>query len=345
MASAKKLPSGAWRVRVYSHTDDTGKKIYESFTGSTKQEAEMKAAKFANSKMRNNSTGITVEKAIDNYITAKTGVHSASTTRSYRDMQKKYYKEIAKINIAKLSNYDIQTMISSYSTQEHLSPKTIKNINTLLMAALKFHAPEMKFSVDLPRIPRVTKPSPKNDDVQKLFRLASDWLKKCIALAAFGGMRRGEIAALKYKDIEGDTIYVHSAFAMDENQKWIHQDVPKEECSNRYVKLPHKVIELLGTGLPDDYIIGYNPNTISKMYNKLRTRAGVDKSIRFHDLRHYYASIGAILNIPDTYLADFGGWSHNSPVMKDVYQGKIADISEGYSRKMTDYFTDVMENI
>lgn len=48
MAKAKKLPSGNWRVRIYSHTDVQGKKHYESFTASTKQQAEMMGAKFAN---------------------------------------------------------------------------------------------------------------------------------------------------------------------------------------------------------------------------------------------------------------------------------------------------------
>lgn len=338
MASAKRLNSGNWNVQVYSHKDENGKRVYMSFTGATKQEAEMMAARYAAGKVRNTSTGMTVEMAIEKYISAKTGVLSASTIRSYRNLQKKYYKEIAKTSIIKLTNYDIQMMIAAYS-ESGLKPKTVKNINILLMAAINFVAPEIKFKVDLPRIPKNTKPSPKNADVAILFRMASDWMKKCIALAAFGGMRRGEIAALKYKDIEGDVIHVHSAYAMDENNKWIHQDVTKEECSDRYVRLPHQVIELLGTGLPEDYIIGYNPNTISKMYNKLRTRAGIDKSIRFHDLRHYFASIGAVLNIPDTYLADFGGWSHSSPVMKEVYQGQITDIAEGYSRKMTDYFS------
>ena len=32
MATARKLPSGSWRVRVFSHTDASGKKVYRSFT-------------------------------------------------------------------------------------------------------------------------------------------------------------------------------------------------------------------------------------------------------------------------------------------------------------------------
>ena len=38
--SAQKLKSGKWRARVYSHTDNEGKKHYKSFTSSSKKEAE-----------------------------------------------------------------------------------------------------------------------------------------------------------------------------------------------------------------------------------------------------------------------------------------------------------------
>jgi len=45
MAKAKELPSGMWNVTVYSHTEN-GKRMYESFTALTKNEAELKAAAF-----------------------------------------------------------------------------------------------------------------------------------------------------------------------------------------------------------------------------------------------------------------------------------------------------------
>ena len=46
MAKAKKLPSGSWRVRVYSGKDLFGKDTYKSFTAATKKEAEYLAAEF-----------------------------------------------------------------------------------------------------------------------------------------------------------------------------------------------------------------------------------------------------------------------------------------------------------
>ena len=44
MASAKKLPSGNWRVSLYIGLDEKGKRKYKSFTADTKKEAEFLAA-------------------------------------------------------------------------------------------------------------------------------------------------------------------------------------------------------------------------------------------------------------------------------------------------------------
>ena len=346
MANAKQLPSGNWRVKVFSHTDANGKRVYMSFTASTRTQAEMQASKWANNKHRTSGAGKTVRQAIEDYITARTPVLSPATIRSYRNLQKKYYKELAEKDVNKLNNVDVQTMINNLIGQ--VSEKSIKNIYTLFTASIKFYSKDIAFDVILPEkeiqndiSAVIGKAVPTNDDVKLLFQMASEWMKKCIALAAFSGMRRGEIAALKYKDILRDKgkIFVHTAYAMDENNEWVIK-TPKTEGSLRLVNVPAEVIELLGDGDPEEFIIKYNPNTISKMFIKLRNRLGVD--IRFHDLRHYYASIGAVLNIPDVVLADFGGWRHDSPVMKNIYQDKITDIAEGYSKKMNDYFSDII---
>ena len=339
MAKAKKLPSGNWRVRVYSHTSPDGRKHYESFTASTKQEAEMLAAKFANSKERKLSNDLTILEAINGYITAKTNVLSPSTVRSYRNMAQKYYDDIGRLRIKRLTSEEAQTFISQMAVK--YSAKTVKNAYALLTASVAFYAPDLTLRVSLPTVIKKSQSAPENDDIVVLYNMASDWMKKCIALAAFGSLRRGEIASLKYGDLEGNTIFVHSDMVMDEHNKWVYKEIPKNQSSVRYVRLPDQVVSLLGTGVPDEFIIKYNPNTISKMFIKLRNRVGIN--VRFHDLRHYYASIGATLNIPDIYLADFGGWRHDSSVMKSVYQGNISSISEGYARQMSDYFGKLIE--
>ena len=339
MATARKLPSGNWRVRVYSHTTPDGVKHFESFTAGTKQEAELMAARFANAKERTTTSNITVAEAISGYIKAKTNVLSPSTIRVYRGMEKKYFGSIANMKIKKMTSEDAQLFISRLATE--YSAKTVKNAYALLTASIGLYAPDITFKVSLPTINKKTATAPCSDDIMTLYDLASDWMKQCIALAAFGGIRRGEIAALKYSDIQGNRVFIHADMVMDEDNKWQYKPFPKNQASVRYAALPRQVIDLLGTGDPDEYIIKYNPNTISKMYIKLRQRVGID--VRFHDLRHYYASIGAILGIPDVYMADFGGWRHDSPVMKTVYQGNITSIADGYSKQMTDYFGKLMD--
>ena len=339
MAKAKKLPSGNWRVRVYSHTTPDGVRHYESFTADTKREAEMQAAKFANSKERSITSQIKVSEAIKGYIDAKTNVLSPSTIRAYRNMESKYFATIGTMKLKKLTSEDAQTFISHMALK--YSAKTVKNAYALLTASVAFYAPDITFRVSLPTAIKKAAQAPTNDEIMELYKLASDWMKQCIALAAFGSLRRGEIAAIKYGDLKGNILFIHSDMVMDENNKWIYKDMPKNQSSVRYIRLPQQVVDMLGTGAPDEFIIKYNPNTISKMFIKLRNRAGVN--VRFHDLRHFYASIGAMLHVPDVVLADFGGWRHDSPVMKNTYQGNIRDIAEGYSKKMNDYFNDLLD--
>ena len=46
MATAKKLPSGSWRVQLYAGKTPDGKRQYLSFTRPTKKEAEYEALQY-----------------------------------------------------------------------------------------------------------------------------------------------------------------------------------------------------------------------------------------------------------------------------------------------------------
>lgn len=341
MVKAKKLPSGSWRARVYSHTSPDGKKHYESFTASTKQEAEMLAAKFANNKPSSDIYDLTVAQAINKYIESKTGVLSPSTIRGYRQLERTYYETISKRKVKKLNSAEIQYFISNLSPS--LSAKTVKNIYGLLTSSVALFAPDLHFKVTLPMRDKKLNESPSEDDVMALYENAEEWLKKCIALGAFAGLRRGEIAALRYKDIKADSVYVHADFVLDENNNWIYKNMPKTVKSVRIVQLPHKVIELLGTGKPEEYVTGVMPDRITKGFQRLKKKHGIE--IRFHDLRHFYASIGSILGIPDFVMADFGGWEHDSKSLKRSYQGNIKSITEGYAQKLNDHFDGLIEKV
>lgn len=336
MPTAKKQPSGSWKVRVYSHIDEHGKQHYKSFTAPTKAEAEQKAAQFCGTAERVERADLTVAEALDGYIRAKEGVLSPSTTLNYKRMKKNCFGPIASKKIRKLTTAEVQSFVSGLS-KEH-SPKYVANIYGLFTACVALYMPEKVFRVKLPtkKKNRVTMNS--SGDIVNLFDHASDKLKICIALAAFSSLRRGEICALKYKDISGNMIHVH-ADMIEGVDGWICKETPKTSDSDRYVQVPDAIIDLIGQGEPEEFIIGWRPSTVTKEFIILRNELNLN--IKFHGLRSYFASIGATL-VPDVYLASFGGWSRSSNVMKEVYQKEIQDMTRMYSDKLTGYFNALL---
>ncbi len=339
MATAKKLPSGSYRVRVYSHTDGTGRKVYESFTAPTKKEAELKAAEWLNKRDRHSRNNMTVHEAIEGYINAKEGVLSPSTIRAYRILLKNDYKPLENIQIKKLNSEKLQIFVSDLAGK--LSAKSVSNIYGLLSSALKMYIPDVVFRVTLPKRVKARKSAPSNEDIIALFNTAPPELKKCIAIGAYGGLRRGELCALTFGDIEGNVVHITKDIIQASDRSWIVKDIPKTEDSYRDAFLPDKVLDMIGTGAPSERVIKYkNPTSVTRVFTRIRDRLKLN--ICFHDLRHYFASIGAVLGIPDNYLSDFGGWKRGSSVMKEVYQNNIISMSEVYSDKMKKYFDGMM---
>ena len=339
MPTAKRLPSGSYRVQVYTHTDSNGKQHRESFTAPTKAEAEMLASQFANSNDRRRAHNITVEEALTNYIESNRATLSPSTLRGYM-MDKKRLAPLFNYRIRKITSKDIQNFISEM-VEKGYSPKTIKNTYALLVTSLGASDVKNEFKVNLPTIPKRTLNAPENEQIVALYNEANRNMKIAIVLAAFHSLRRGEICALKYKDLKGNELYIHADIVQGPDNKWVYKETPKTQASNRIVRLTDKELELIGSGSPDDYIVSFNPKTLTGNFTDLRKRLGIE-GIVFHNLRSYYASIAVAIGVPDIYTAHMGGWREGSSVLKEHYQKKIVSMDKAYSDKMNDYFKKVL---
>ncbi len=343
MAKAKKLPSGNWRVRVYSHTTPDGKKHYESFTASTKQQAEMMATKFANSADRNRGEDITVKEAVDNYINANEGTLSPSTIYGYRKDAKRF-DTISNIRVRKINSTIIQSFISDLSVR-NLSPKTVRNTYALLRASLAFSGADVNYRIHLPQNQKKRKNAPEDEQIIALYNAAKPKMKIAIMLASRHSLRRGEVCGLTYGDLSGNTLYVHSDVVKSSDGKsWVHKETPKTSSSNRLLYLTEQELKLIGNGSPNEYIVPLVPSSIGTNFYNLRKKVGID-GIRFHDLRVYFASVSAALNIPELYTAHHGGWKENSRVLKEHYQKPIASIDEAYAKKLNDHFENMTRNM
>ena len=337
MAKATRLPSGNWRVKVYSHTSSDGKKHYESFTAPTKNEAEMKAAKFAYDNDRKRSADLTAKEAMEKYMEENKNILSESSLYgyelAYNRLEFFYNKRIRKLNSS-----DMQALISTLIDKGY-SPKTIKNTYGFLKTSIAFCGIEQTFRVHLPST--VSKPlnSPENEQIVALYNNATDRMKIAILLGCLS-LRRGEIAALKYKDLENGVIYVHADMVWGRDREWHYKDTPKTDASNRYVKLPNMLLEMIGTGNPEAYILDVKPNAIGNAFLRLKKKVGVD--IRFHDLRHYFASIAKVIGVPDNYTANLGGWRNGSKVLKETYQNNIVSMNDYYADKINEHLENII---
>lgn len=341
MATAKKTKSGMWKVRVYSHTDEKGKH-YKAFTAPTKQEAEQQAAKFSGDADRANRVDLSVYDAIAGYIRAKENVLSPSTIRGYRILERNNYSDIGTMRIRKLTTERVQLWVSQQAAS--VSPKTVKNAYALLASSVRLYAPDTMWRITLPTIIKERRTAPSDASVAMLYNSATGWMKIAIGLAAFGSLRAGEICAIQFKDIEDGTIYVHRDMVRTQHGGWVYKEMPKTTDSVRLVDtVPEEIFDLMGTGAPDDLAIGHTPSRIGDNFRSLCKRIGIT-GIRFHDLRHFYASTGAVI-MPDLYLAQRGGWGTSSPIMKTVYQHTRESESESYGREMRRRFAEIAKKV
>ena len=318
---AKKLRSGSWNVMVFSHMEGSKRK-YASFTAPTKDEALLMAAEFKAGKKRSVRHDLKVSEAVSGYIAAKEGVLSPATVRGYRGLVH-YYEEIGQKRVRSLTNEDMQLFVSDLSKK--VAPKSVRNIYGLLVSCIRFYKPDAVYSVTLPQVVEYRATSPEDEDIKKLCDASSGQLHTCILLG-IRGMRRGEICALKYEDIKDGIAHIHADMVKSASGEWIYKEMPKTSGSDRFVRVPD---------LGED--------SVTKRFIELRKSVGVN--IRFHDLRHFFASTGALI-MPDIYLADMGGWSRkmSSSVMKSVYQNNMESMSEYYSQVMEQKLREIAES-
>lgn len=332
MATPKKLPSGNWNVTVYSHTEN-GRRKYVSFTAPTKTEANRLAAEFQDNKANENAPqNLTVEKAVEHYISSKSNVLSPQTLKDYKNMVKQF-GSIMNVRIGSINSAILQDWINDISVGR--SPKTVRNYYSLLLSSIRQYS-DRSFKITLPQKRVIERNIPTDEDIKNLIKNANPTLKLAIILGSHG-LRRGEICALKYSDIlrNFNSIYIHRDIVLGEDG-WILKEMPKTSSSTRRVVLPKEVIDMLGTGQDEEFILKVKPSTITTDFVNLRNRLGL--KCKFHDTRHYMASILHAIGLPDVYIMERGGWSSDS-VLKSVYRNSLSDKSAHFTSIANDYFS------
>ena len=209
-----------------------------------------------------------------------------------------------------------------------LSPGTVHGIHVVLRAALKqavrlglvIH--NVTDAVTLPRSqPRKISPMTLAQVRHLLSVAKQDRLFPVVFLALGTDMRRGELLALRWQDVNLDTgvLHVRQAFAL----VWMHNpdkaarktrlllQEPKTEHSRRAIPIPESIIDemrhhkarqaqgklLMGQAYQDDGLVFAEPDgrpifpgTLTRRFKRLLGQAGLSP-MRWHDIRHSFATL------------------------------------------------------
>ena len=285
MPKAKRLPSGNWRARGYNKTTKT----YKSFTDPKKSVAERLAAEYAESAVVVYEN-LTVGEAYDRYIESKSRILSPSTYREYKKQRNRDFSDLLSIRLKRLTPELIQTAVNELKG----SSKTVKNKFTLLKSVLEAYRPDLNLKhIKLYQEEKEEIIIPSQAEVDLLLDNADEKLKMYLLMICLGGLRRSEMCALTPDDFSDFDVYITKAKVKGESG-WVIKP-PKTKAGKRHVPLPYDFIKKC----KDFDFSVLEPNKVTDRFIALKEKCGVD--IRFHDLRHYYASV--LFNERDINLA------------------------------------------
>lgn len=341
--TARKLPSGSWFIQLRID----GQSV--SVTEPTEERcvAKAMAIKAGLLEVKRKPADITLSQAIDNYIELRRNILSPSTIRGYKTIQDNRFPALMKTPLSAITPQKIQAAVNSElksnANGKRTSAKTISNsfglIKTVLMENM-----DMDFSrIALPKKELHQTEILSPDEVGKLLVVIKGHAAELpILLALWLGLRRSEIAALRKKDFnfKKKTVSITSALVQNEKNKFVEKGT-KTTLSTRTLSCPQYILDKV-SALPDDnaYIVKSSPGALVKALHRICEANGLP-IIRLHDLRHVNASIMLMLNVPDKYAMERGGWS-SKKTMTGRYQHTYDSEHAKVNDTINNYYAELL---
>lgn len=355
------LRGKTWTI-IYYVTDINGKRTQKWKGGyKTKKEAENALKEYRAKSSLNQyvpSSSMTLEHFLTKWFEHHKQFLTPATSNGYNvNIYNHIIPCIGKIKLSNLKIKDIEEMYLFLLENKGLSGKTIKYVHNVLKTALKSALEEKLIETNIceqAKTPKVEKYKPQllsQDQISILFREISNTpYETPIKLATILGLRRGEVLGLKFSDVDFSqhTIEIQRQVSVirdktkNNNDSYYGIKDLKTECSHRKLYISKDVEDLIlrqqtvnnhqkqfqGAKYSDNDLICcndngefLNPQTLYHAFKRFIKSSGLP-NIRFHDLRHSYATMLIDLNIPIKVISQNLG--HSSTAVTDmVYADSI----------------------
>ena len=322
----QELPSGQWRCQI---TVD-GKR--HSVVDEDPVLAHSKALALRDGFLAARTPSrLTVAQALDNYIESRAAILSPSTLYEYKRAAKNDFEPIKGKLVAEMTLDVTQRWVNGLAGSH--SPKTVRNTFALFQAAVTPVSDVRYSDVVLPKKVKTEIVVPTTDEVNALLDAATGYTRTAIILAAFLGLRRSEILALRKDCLSGNLLHIKQAKVRSVGGESVKR--PKSYSGDRKIKVPDEIARMIEASETDN-VVPVNASTLAYHFDQTCKKAGVRK-MRFHDLRHYAASVLLMVGTPGKYAMERMGHATNN-MLKSVYQHTMAEKRNIVDTKLDNFF-------
>lgn len=313
-----------YQVIIESEKDPlTGKRTrtYKTVNGNKKQAEQLMRKmldEVENGNMPQKSSAVKFKDWINRWVQEYLPNIEETTRAGYKEKIKTcIIPELGNIPLNALKTDHIQSWVNYLREERELSPKSIKNafhnVNASLKKAVKLRLIPYNpcEGVELPKLRKYTgKVYTKEqiDDVLKITQNTDMFLPVLLGFCV--GLRRGEMLALRWEDVDFETknLYIHRNMVLADGK--IIEKEPKSEAGIRHIPVGDRMIKhlknahtqylqdklALGKGFFDDgYVIRQKngkylrPDSLTQKWGRFIKRNNLPH-IRFHDTRHSCAT-------------------------------------------------------
>ena len=373
--SIRKRSDGRWEGRYTAGYDpETGKRIIKNVLGKTQAEVKEKLTKAIEESKKLDivrSDEYTVAEWLRLWyeLYAKPNIRPTTADSYHRGIESHVIPRIGEIKLKKLTSRDIQKMYKdlqengrlrkSKKQQNGLSNATVRGIHMMLHNALDRAVKErliLRNPTEDCIIPKIQKQEMKilNPEDMKTYLEAADkrGVLPMFYLELVTGIRKGELTALHWSDLDEErrTISVSKQAVGDRNRN-VTISRPKTENSVRKISIPQSAVELLHQEHEKHLDIPwmfpspktgemYHPDSIAKLHEKILRDTGLEH-IRFHDLRHTFATM-ALQNGVDVKTVSSMLGHYDAGFTLRTYTHATRQMQEQAAEKMGNFMERVM---
>jgi integrase len=359
---------GLWTAQITTGTNPaTGKPQRKTFYGKTRADVAQKMNEGLNKVQKGileTANKETLNEWFEEWIEGRKHAIEESTYDNYKRFYKNHIQPaIGAVKLKNLQTRDIQKLVNSIHEEKKIAVSSLQNVFSVLDTCLEnamnrgLIAKNPYNLVELPKGGRKEMHVLKKECLPIFLKaIKSSRFYVAFRLELSTGLRRGELLGLRWQDIDFKTGIITVKQQLTPNGKIKGL---KTENSYRSINLFGDIIKLLEThkakqnekrlllgeayNKEDDLVFCHDdgsrlsPRSFLSHYKILLKNAGLDTSLRFHDLRHSFTTLALEAGIPVKTVQSFLGHSSATTTL-EVY----THVTEGMQKNAAETISNLI---